>query len=108
MKKLLLLIPVLFGVSCSSPCVQKIGPNTYLASETSAAGMFVNMSSLKAKTISKANEFASSKGMEAEGINIKENKPIVAGFPSVDYQFRLVRLGRSGSGAAIEQSRQAY
>ena len=108
MKKLLLLIPLLFGLSCSSPSVQKIGPNTYLASETSAAGMFFNMSSLKAKTISKANEFAYSKGMEAEGLNIKENKPIVAGFPSVDYQFRLVRFGQSGTGAAIGQSRQAY
>lgn len=86
----------------------KTGPNTYLASETSAAGMFVNMSSLKAKTISKANEFAQSKGMEAEGLNIKENKPIVAGFPSVDYQFRLVRPGQAGTGTVIEQSRQAY
>ena len=104
----ILVMPILLVASCASPSVLKTGPNTYLASETSAAGMFVNMSSLKAKTIQKANEYAESKGMEAEGINIKENKPIVAGLPSVDYQFRLVRPGQSGTGGVIEQSRQAY
>ncbi len=107
MRKILLL-PILLAASCASPSVLKTGTNTYLASETSAAGMFVNMSSLKAKTIQKANEFAESKGMEAEGINIKENKPVVAGLPSVDYQFRLVKPGQVGTGEAIEQSRQAY
>ena len=94
--------------SCASPSVSKIGPNTYLASETSAAGMFVNMSSLKAQAIGKANDFAGQQGMEAEGLDIKENKPIVAGFPSVDYQFRLVPKRRARGGNAIEQSRQAY
>lgn len=106
--KRILLLPILLIVSCSSPSVLKTGPNTYLASETSAAGMFVNMSSLKAKAIRKANEFAQTKGMEAQGINIKENKPIVAGLPSVDYQFRLVPSGQTGTSGAIEQSRQAY
>jgi hypothetical protein len=107
MRKILLL-PILLAASCASPSVLKTGPNTFLASETSAAGMFVNMSTLKAKTIQKANNFAESKGMEAEGINIKENKPIVAGLPSVDYQFRLVPPGQVGTGGAIEQTRQAY
>ena len=101
-------MPILLVASCASPSVVKTGPNTYLASETSAAGMFVNMSTLKARTIQKANDFAESKGMEAEGINIKENKPIVAGLPSIDYQFRLVSPGRKGTGGAIEQTRQAY
>ena len=107
MKKLLF-FPFLLSASCSSPNVVKTGPNTYLASESSAAGMFVNMSGLKARTIGKANDFAQSKGMEAEGMAIKENKPIVAGFPSVDYQFRLVRPGQTGRGGALEQSRQPF
>jgi hypothetical protein len=108
MNKFLIILTLASVASCSSPGVSKLGPNTYLASETSAAGMFVNMSKLKAKTISKANDFAESKGMEAEGIDIKENKPVVAGLPSVDYQFRLVGAGQIASGMGIEQSRQAY
>lgn len=79
-----------------------------MASETSAAGMFVNMSSLKAKVIDKANDYASERGMEAEGMDIKENKPIIAGFPSVDYQFRLVKPGQGGTSNPIKQTRQAY
>ncbi|MFM2168627.1 MAG: hypothetical protein RIS79_2998 [Verrucomicrobiota bacterium] len=108
MKPIMILAPLMMLASCASPSVSKIGPNTYLASETSAAGMFVNMSSLKAKAIGKANDFAEQQGMEVEGLNIKESKPIVAGFPSVDYQFRLVPKGQTSSGNAIEQSRQAY
>ena len=108
MRSILLSFPFILLASCASPSVVKIGPNIYLASETSAAGMFVNMSSLKARVIGKANEYANQHGMEAEGMNIKENKPIVAGFPSVDYQFRLVRPSQGGNGAPIEQTRQAY
>jgi hypothetical protein len=108
MKRILILTPFILLASCSSPTVSKIGPNTYLASETSAAGMFVNMSTLKAQVIRKANNFAEQQGQEAEGLNIKENKPIVAGFPSVDYQFRLVPKGQIRGGNPIEQTRQAY
>lgn len=108
MRLSLFVLPSALLVSCASPGVSKIGPNTYLASETSAAGMFVNMSSLKAKTISKANSYAEERGMDAEGLSIKENKPIAAGFPSVDYQFRLVAKGKSGTSAPIEQTRQAW
>lgn len=93
---------------CASPQVAKIGPNTYMASETSGAGMFANMSRLKAEAIAKANTFAATKGMEAEGLSIKENKPIVAGLPSVDYQFKLVPSGQTGGAGPVEQTRQAY
>lgn len=88
--------------SCSAPGVVQTGPNTYVASRTSAAGAFTNMSKLKAETIQEANEFARGRGAQAEGIALEEERP-KHGFPNVEYQFRLVGGGGEALPSRVEQ-----
>lgn len=97
-----LLLP-LFFVGCAGSGVVQTGPNTYVVSRTSAAGMFADMSKLKAETIQEANEFAANRGAIAEGISLEEERP-QQGFPNVEYQFRLV--GRGGGTALPSDVRQ--
>ena len=89
MKKLLLFIlfPAILG--CSNPGVVKLSDNTYVVSRTSAAGAFTNMAKLRAETIREANVFAASQGKVAVVISDRETVPHT-GFPSYEYQFRLV------------------
>lgn len=87
------LLPLVLALaSCSAPGVIQTGPNTYLASRSSAAGAFTNMAKLKAETIQEANQFAAKQGRQAEGISLEEERP-AQGFPNVEYQFRLVGGG---------------
>lgn len=87
--------------SCANPGVVQTGPNTYVVSRSSAAGAFANTSMLKAEVIREANTFAAEKGKVAEGISLKEDRPL-QGFPSCEYQFKLADGG--GSGRAIPES----
>jgi hypothetical protein len=70
------------------------GPNSYLVTRTSAGGAFTNMSSLKAETIQAANKYAADRGKIAEGIGLREERPL-QGFPSVEYQFQLTSPGNT-------------
>ena len=76
-------------VACSNPGVVKLSDNTYVVSRTSAAGAFTNMAKLRAETIREANVFAASQGKVAVVISDRETVPHT-GFPSYEYQFRLV------------------
>ena len=69
--------------------VVQISPDTYVASRTSHAGAFANMSKLKATVIREANEYARRQGKIAIPISAKESRPN-PGFPSFEYQFRIV------------------
>jgi len=89
MKKLLLMLLCLGLVGCASGGILKLSPDTYMISRSSAAGMFANMSRLKAKVIQDANEFADKQNKVAIPLSYNEVRP-VHGFPSVEYQFRVV------------------
>ena len=86
---LYLLVAVLCLNSCASSRIVRLSPDTYILSRSSAAGMFVNMSRLKGKVIQEANAFAESKGKIAICLSSNEVRP-VHGFPSFEYQFRVV------------------
>ena len=94
MSRLALLATVIvLGASAThaaDPEVVQLGPDTYMITRTSKAGMFTNMSKLKSRVIQQANGFAASKGMIAVQISENQQRPVVMGFPSFEYRFRLV------------------
>lgn len=69
--------------------VVQVSPDTYMISKASAAGAFANVPKMKERVIRKANEFAESKGKTAVYVSSNLNRPVF-GFPSFEYQFRLV------------------
>lgn len=91
--RLIALILVFFmlagGCRSSSSGIVPISGDTYMVSRSSPAGAFASMPALQADTIREANKFAASKGKVAVAISITPYRP-ATGFPSVDYQFRLV------------------
>lgn len=89
MKKLILPCLLLSACGPSSPSIVQTGPNTYLASRSSAAGAFTDTSKLKLRTIQDANDFAAKQGKQAVMVSSDERRPVVGGFPSYEYQFRL-------------------
>jgi len=93
MKPLLTLPLVLAFASCGSrpASIVQTGPNSYLATRTSAAGAFADTSSLKLRTIQDANSFAAQRGKTAQMISADERRPIIGGLPSYEYQFKLTQ-----------------
>ncbi len=89
-------------VGCSNPGIVQTGPNAYLIARNSAAGAFANTAKLKAEVIREANDYAAKQGKVAEGISLKEVRPIVGGFPSCEYQFKLVGAGSSSENKPIQ------
>lgn len=79
---------VLAGCSTNSGVVT-ISGDTYLISRNNAAGAFSNIPKMKVEIIKQANDFAASKGKVAQEISLDTTFP-THGFPSVDYQFKLV------------------
>ena len=74
----------------SNPGVVNISPDTYYLSKEDGAGIFGNLSTLKAKTINEANEFARKQGKIAIPISMHE-VPLGPGrLAKFDYQFRVV------------------
>jgi len=86
------LILLVFGPStifAADPDVLRISEDTYMITRVSFAGMFANMSRIKSRVINQANDFAESQGMVAIPISERQRRPN-PGFPSYEYQFRLV------------------
>ena len=95
-------IPVNAGAA--DPEVIQISPDTYMITRDSKAGMFASMAKLKTKVINQANEFAASQGKIAIPISERTNRPN-PGFPTYEYQFRLVdRDSPDSKSTAIESS----
>jgi len=74
---------------CGTTGVVKISPDTYIISKSSKAGAFASMAKLRATVIREANSFAEKQGKVAIPISLESDRPDV-GFPTVDYQFRVV------------------
>lgn len=90
-KHTLLTIAVIALCGCHNTGVVQLSKDTYFISRSSAAGMFVNMPKLKAEVIQEASRFAIKEGKKIEPISLSDTFP-AHGFPSVDYQFRLVDM----------------
>ena len=85
---LLLLLPLLAGCAHNTGVVQ-LSADTYLISKSSAAGAFAKVPAMKAEVVQQAHEFAARQGKAIEPVSLHDTFP-THGFPSVDYQFRLV------------------
>lgn len=77
---------------CQNPGIIQLSEDTFLLSRSDAGGAFANTAALKAEVIQEANAFAASKGKTAIPISTNEQRP-THGFPSFEYQFRLVEKG---------------
>jgi hypothetical protein len=74
---------------CASRQIVNLSGNLYMITEQSAAGAFANLPKMKAEVVQEATHFAAARGKEAEFVSIHDTFP-AHGFPSVEYQFRLV------------------
>jgi hypothetical protein len=81
---------LVLGCGPSGPAIVQTGANSYLASGSSAAGAFTDTSKLKLRTIQAANEFAAKQGKVASMLSVDERRPIIGGFPSFDFHFKLI------------------
>ncbi len=89
MRKLLLVLMCLMLAGCASGQVVKLSPDTYIISRTSSAGAFTNMARLKTRVIQDANDFAEKQDKVAIPLSYDWHRP-AQGFPTVEYQFRVV------------------
>ena len=93
MKRLAVILVALVFVTNASqaktPEIIEISPNTYMITRDSKAGMFASMAKLKTKVLRQANEFAASKDKIVIPISERTSRP-VPGWPTYEYQFRLV------------------
>jgi hypothetical protein len=97
----LVLTAIMVG-GCATSEIIPMGTDTYMISQTSAGGMFTNMSSLKSEVIKRANAFADSKGKVAIPLAAHTIPPAPGQMPNFEYQFRLVdRDDARATGAAL-------
>ncbi len=89
LKPLTIALVAAFVLGCHNTGVVQLSTDTYMISKSSAAGMFVNMPALKAEVIRQANQYAASRGKAIEPLHSQDTFP-AHGFPSYEYQFRLV------------------
>ncbi len=86
------LVIVICFAGCQSPGIVQLSADTYMLSKSSAAGAFANMPKMKAEVVREANAFAERKGKVALPVSMHDTFP-THGFPSVEYQFRVVDRG---------------
>lgn len=87
---------------CATSEIIPMGTDTYMISQTSAGGMFTNMSALKSEVIKRANAFAASKDKVAIPLASHTTPPGPGQMPNFEYQFRLVdRDDPRATGAAL-------
>ena len=102
-----LCIAALFALAgCENARIVQIGPDTYSASASSAAGAFANTSSLRAGVIEDANKFATKHGKIVVPLGVNESQPSV-GFPSCEYRFLAVTPDQAQRIAAAQARQMA-
>lgn len=85
----LILILASFFTGCSSSEIVQTSPDTFVASRTSAAGAFADISKLKKDVLKDANAYAEERGLVAVPVQVNESRPNV-GFPSCEVIFTLM------------------
>lgn len=88
--RIVALVCCLFLVGCANAGIVQLSKDTYAITGSNFQGIFTNVSALKAKTVEEANAFAQSHGKVAVIESYKLHRPLVGGFTSVKYQFKLV------------------
>lgn len=77
--------------ACASSGVIPTGPDTYMLTKTSAGGVFVSGSSVKAQLYKEANRFCESKGLAVDTVDATSKNAIpFARMPSAELHFRCV------------------
>jgi hypothetical protein len=76
---------------CASSGVIPTGPDTYMVSKTSAGGVFVSGSSVKADLYIEANKFCADRGQVVDTVDASSKNAIpFARMPSAELQFKCV------------------
>jgi Short C-terminal domain len=97
-----ILLSALITAGCATSEIIPMGTDTYMISQTSAGGVFTNMSALKSEVIKRANAFAESKGKVAIPLASNTTPPAPGQMPNFEYQFRLVdKNDPRATGAAL-------
>lgn len=105
-KPITIIFVSIYLLGCATAKPIPMGNDTYMISQTSAGGIFTSMSSLKTDVITRANEFAASKGKVAVPIASQESPAYPGHMPNFEYQFRLVNKDdpRASGGALIPRA----
>jgi YD repeat-containing protein len=89
--KYLSLILLVASLGCASkPQILPMGHGEYMISKKGSSG-FSRMSSIKSDAYEEMNNYARSKGLEAEIISTNEIPPKLGDYPVVEVKFRLVQ-----------------
>lgn len=75
--------------ACATNIVPADG-DTYLATKTSAKGMFASASGVKADVYEEANAFCAKKGLQVETVNVKAQNGVPFRSGNAELQFRCV------------------
>lgn len=86
---ILIALILLITTGCANPGPVHLSGNLWMISRQNAAGAFSNLPKMKADVIREAQAFAARQGKQAETVSLHDTFP-AHGFPSVEYQFRLV------------------
>lgn len=88
----LVLSVLVMAAALLSACVSdvmQLSENTFMVSKTSSAGAFASKSSMQAKAIKAANEFAAKRGKVAVATGTEWER-LPQGFPTFTYYFKIV------------------
>lgn len=80
---------------CAATIVPADG-DSYLATKTSAKGMFASAGSPKADVYQEANEFCAKKGQQVETVNVKAQNGAPFRSANAELQFRCVPVKATG------------
>ena len=99
-KRISIFLLVIGLAACAPAPFIPVADDTYTVSQTTAGGMFKSMSSLRSDVISRANEFASSKGKSAIMVDERESPGWPGKMPSFTYTFRLAEIPKTSEKVA--------
>jgi hypothetical protein len=91
MKNIVFALCLSLAGCATSSGVLKLGPDTYTVSRE--GGGFTKLTSLKADALREAGEFCASEGKSIRVNNMREERPIMAGFPRAEVEFMCLEKG---------------
>lgn len=95
-----------FLAACASSGVIPTGPDAYMISKTSAGGVFVSGTSVRADLYVEANKYCNDRGLVVDTVDATSKNAIpFARMPSAELQFKCVqRLSRPSPATAFGQA----
>jgi len=99
--KILPVSACLLLAACASSGVIPTGPDTYMISKTSAGGVFVSGTSVKADLYVEANKYCNDRGLVVDTVDATSKNAIpFARMPSAELQFKCVQRPSTPANAA--------